>query len=334
MSQSPETAPAALPYIYKNPFAGSDLVEGDTFGHGADLTQRPGLVVEGRSDDIFETIPNEGIVRSETVDDIDITDNRTPEMGVEDGLFSAEANEISDADQAGRLARMGSFVTSKFVELKTSAQESISKGVKKHPKLVAGMAAFAIIGGAAEQATGETTPINQTETTPALTGEALKQFCLQEGLKVPTVSEAILWFPGSSPENPNPPGRFQTANITPKAIDAMPSECTGQYDRKQYMKVDIQNPTKRKKYYTITRPKWQYINGNADSNNGGGDAVTRQVQASNGLPKAYYYRRTPGPRVTHVRGRLKNTVTEKATGKVIGTKYGTKFSVTPKGGAR
>ncbi len=320
MSQSPESLANSpvLPCIYKQPFAEPDAAE----GINREIPQLAAL--ESRSDDIFETSHFEGMVNNEA---------------------------LENDEQAGRFARMGSFVTNKLVELKTgvsdiktSAQESISnvgntisEGVKKHPKLsklATGMAVLALSAGVAEQATGENTPINKAEATPALTGEALKQFCLQEGLKVPTVSEAILWFPGSSPENPNPPGRFQTANITPKAIDAMPSECTGQYDRKQYMKVDIQNPTKRKKYYTITRPKWQYINGNADSNNGGGDAVTRQVQASNGLPKAYYYRRTPGPRVTHVRGRLKNTVTEKATGKVIGTKYGTKFSVTPKGGAR
>ncbi len=319
MSQSPESLANSpvLPCIYKQPFAEPDAAE----GINREIPQLAAL--ESRSDDIFETSHFEGMVNNEA---------------------------LENDEQAGRFARMGSFVTNKLVELKTgvsdiktSAQESISnvgntisEGVKKHPKLsklATGMAVLALSAGVAEQATGENTPINKAEATPALTGEALKQFCLAEGLKVPTLSEAMLYNPGSSPEKPNPPGRFQTVNITPRAIEAMPSECRGQYDRQQYMKVGIQIPTKRNQYYTITRPKWQYTLGNTENNGVGGNGVSSAVRASNGLPKAYYYRPMPGPRVTHVRGQYKSTVTDKTTGKAY-TRFGSKFPVRVEGGMR
>lgn len=263
------------------------------------------------------------------------------ECGPSAGMVGYEA--LENDEQAGRFARMGSFVTNKFVELKTSTQESISnvgktisEGVKKHPKLsglATGMATLALVGVTANQASGETTPINQTETTPALTGEALKQFCLAEGLKAPKASSAMLNNPGSSPENQKNSGTFQVVNIIPTKVEAMPADCKGQYDRKQFLKVGIQNPQKRKSYYPITSPKWQYSNGNAKNYYEDGYVSIDTITTTFNKPKAYYYRPTPGRGVTHVQGRYKSSVEDKSTGKTY-TRFGAKFPVKVEGGMR
>ena len=161
MSQ-PEAAPL---YIYKNPLPGPGLVEGDTFGHGEDLAPGPGLVegdTFGRSDDIFETIPNEGIVRSEIVDDIDITENRTPETAIEDGLFSAEAvdaDNSKDTIHGLHTSRIKAF-GSKIMEVAGINKEKIRK------LATIGAVGVVAVGGAKEIAS------NYTDEAEASQGQA------------------------------------------------------------------------------------------------------------------------------------------------------------------
>lgn len=191
------------------------------------------------------------------------------------------------------------------MELKTRAKPRNWAG-----RLIAGVAAVALLGGIAETATGQDSPASQVGKASALTGNALKQLCVSEGLILPKISDAVLANPGRK-------NNYKTQIFSLDAeYDAMPGRCGGKYRRISQAKFQLQNPLKNNRWIHLERPHWQTMN----PGNGGGLSGAN-FSGNNHQPDRIYYKCTPGKRKTEARAVVRNLVQDLRTKRFVAAKY-------------
>lgn len=141
--------------------------------------------------------------------------------------------------------------------------------------------------------------------TPALTGKALEQMCIDEGLKMPKVYNAHLINRG----NPRKQAVAMTVWSQP-----LPADCKNDYDRTTIGKAFMKNGTSKHRIKLFEKRIPVFDGGDVPA------GVFRGPAGHNGWPKKLLYKCTPGLRKTKVYGTISRTLEDKQTGDVVDQK--------------
>lgn len=219
---------------------------------------------------------------------------------------AAEQNNYEQLEQS-RLAQLGASVT---------------EFARNHMpnRLTTGIAVAAIaIGGGKELASASTEPANSIENTPALTGNALKQECVSEGLEMPIVVSAKMFNPGRK-HNP----RIQQVTVKTR-YDALPDDCNGSYRRFSHMTARLQSPKNPKKWYSLQPGlKWDSLYSYDATTNTGGNKAGRggsNITSNGHEGDNVFYKCAKGKRKTRAKIVLRNQVKDLKTGNIVGQKF-------------
>lgn len=141
--------------------------------------------------------------------------------------------------------------------------------------------------------------------TPALTGKALEQMCIDEGLKMPKTTNKTMYGRGN----------FRKQNVGMNVFSRpLPEDCTSEYNRETIGKIFMKNGTNKYPLKLIQRSIRSYADPKIPY------PVFRMPAGHNGWPKKLLYKCTPGPRKTKVYGTISRALEDKQTGDVIDQK--------------
>lgn len=157
----------------------------------------------------------------------------------------------------------------------------------------------------------------------------LRAECVKAGLVMPVVVHARMHHPGRK-HNP----RIQAVDIKVR-FAALPSECSGEYRRISQVRVQLQDPKRRKHWFRLEPGlKWRDVfswdpttqTGGNKAGVGGANISSNGHEGSN-----VFYRCSKGKRKTRARAFYRNQVKDLSTGRIIGQNF-MKRSITIDGG--
>lgn len=194
------------------------------------------------------------------------------------------SHEDEDATEKGFLARAGEF-----------ARDHMP------PKLTAGLAAAAIaVSGVVELSSSQAERAQADEGVPALSGDALEEFCAQQATAMPEVRKSVFGGKG----NPS-----RQAALIEARVEAMPMECSDEFKREVRGRVFMRRGDKKKRVKLAEQGMWY-------ANSAGIGTLLRAPAGHSGWPKKLLYGCTPGPRKTNVWGVVERKLVDKQSGEV------------------